>query len=1127
MRISRSTIGSPVRAGDSTLTLGAPLPCSARSSRRLGHYRLEQEIGRGGSGVVYRARDLRNGAVAAIKMLPASATFHPDRVMRLRREAKLLALLDHPNIARYHDIFERDGRPHLVLEYLPGEDLSVRLRRDALTVDESLRIVSAVAHALASAHASGIIHRDLKPSNVRLTDSGAVKVLDFGLAKLVTAGDTSAHGSEPSEVSKQEDATLFGGLMGTPSYMSPEQVRGETVDVRTDAWALGCVLFECLSGERPFAASERGERLTSILIADPNWDLLPEDVTVSARRLLRRCLGKDPAGRPAMLEVALELERLRADRVNPLPGQRSERSAGNLPKPGTKLIGREEELRALLDRIEASRLVALTGPVGCGKSALARQVAWDFCVERRWEAWLVDASTLTQADDFANDMARQLRLAGPLDACANFIAAHADRPLLLILDGVDAVAAAVPALVSRLLQACPHLRILATGRTPFDCPAESVSPVLPLSFPLGPFGEPPASSRVLALIAESAAGRLFAARAREAAPGFRVTRSNAHEVARIVRGLDGRPLAIELAAARLNSQSLAVIAQDVDHTDSSSEAGLVWGLESLTADETELLRRLSAFAGSFTLAAAESVAAAPPLEPSYVLDGLVRLVGRALVEVDRSLEEVRYRLRVPLRDEVRARLVGADCADAAQERHLNYYHAVAVAEGWAPAARPSAYRVPRLETDLQEFRAALERPGARRVGRALEMATALRELWWARGLFAEGNAHLQRLLGAAPPSAPDAVRGRAWLVAAVLTQAQGQHRDALAYANAAVAAFERCGDTGGNGESLYVRSNSLGCLGLPDEARADLERALALARTIDNTARIATYLSRMGGIARLHGDLEQAAILFREALDQARNIADPPLNLMLLNNLGLVELDRGALETALARFDEALSMAREQQREREVAVVLANLAVTWMELDVLERARAMAEEALAIDRKVGTRQREVTDLDILAEILLLQGKFDEAKLLFESVIAQSVCIGVMKEGHEANGQIGLAKIALARGDHGGAKTFLRRALVRARGDAGPREDALEVHAALRLAEGCPDAAAEELGASSASRARRGAFASRRFRVERESLAAELSAHLGVSRYTDAIHFGRELGLEAAVERAVAEDFVSA
>ena len=271
-----------------------------RIGQALGPYLISAPLGEGGMGEVYRARDSKLGRDVAIKILPRAFTADPDRLARFEREARLLASLNHPHIGAIYGVEESDGVRALVLELVEGETLADKLsgneaRGGSLPIPEALAIARQIADALDAAHERGIVHRDLKPANIQITRTGTVKVLDFGLAKVI-AGDASS--PELSLTSALNvDGTRDGLILGTAAYMSPEQARGQAVDKRTDIWAFGCVVYELLTGRRAFATATVSDTIAAVLTREPDWTALPSATPPSLSRLLKRCLEKDPARR--------------------------------------------------------------------------------------------------------------------------------------------------------------------------------------------------------------------------------------------------------------------------------------------------------------------------------------------------------------------------------------------------------------------------------------------------------------------------------------------------------------------------------------------------------------------------------------------------------------------------------------------------------------------------------------------------------------------------------------------------------------------------------------------------------------------------------------------------------------
>ena len=274
---------------------------------RLGPYEIRSALGAGGMGEVYRARDTKLNRDVAIKVLPDLFANDPERLARFRREAQVLAALNHPNIAHIHGFEDSNGIHALVMELVEGPTLAERIVQGPIPLSEALPIAKQIAEALAAAHDQGIIHRDLKPANVKVREDGTVKVLDFGLAKLVApepSGVGAGHVTQSPTVTSPA-ATLAGVILGTAAYMSPEQAKGRAADKRSDVWAFGAVLYEMLTGQRPFAGEDISDTLASVLKSEPDWNALPADVPPHIRLLIQRCLTKDRRQRMADISTAL------------------------------------------------------------------------------------------------------------------------------------------------------------------------------------------------------------------------------------------------------------------------------------------------------------------------------------------------------------------------------------------------------------------------------------------------------------------------------------------------------------------------------------------------------------------------------------------------------------------------------------------------------------------------------------------------------------------------------------------------------------------------------------------------------------------------------------------------------
>ena len=283
---------------------------------KLGHYEILSAIGKGGMGEVWKAKDTKLGREVAIKTLPDEFAQDADQVARFRREAQLLASLNHPNIAAIHGFEEDKGTHFLVLELVEGDTLADRVKRGAIPLEESLNLALQIAEALEAAHEKGVIHRDLKPANIKVTPDDKVKVLDFGLAKAFEGQQEDVTTANSPTLSMA--ATQQGLILGTAAYMSPEQTKGRSIDKRSDVWAFGCVLHEMLTGKPAFGGDDVTDILAAVVRMEPDWDALPTDLHPRLREILHDCLEKKPSDRTRDIgDVQLDIKKVLADPIGP------------------------------------------------------------------------------------------------------------------------------------------------------------------------------------------------------------------------------------------------------------------------------------------------------------------------------------------------------------------------------------------------------------------------------------------------------------------------------------------------------------------------------------------------------------------------------------------------------------------------------------------------------------------------------------------------------------------------------------------------------------------------------------------------------------------------------------------
>jgi non-specific serine/threonine protein kinase len=923
--------------------------------RDLGHYRIERKLGEGGMGEVWRARDRKLDRPVAIKVLPAWAEQDPEVTRRFFDEARLASVLTHPNIVTIYSVEEAEGIHFIVMELVEGETLLALARRAPLAVEEIAAAGMQVAEALAAAHNVGLVHRDVKSANIVVTPQGTAKVLDFGIAKRV-ADPSRAQGEQETVV----DRTLPGTLVGSPAYMSPEQARGDPLDGRTDIFSLGVVLYEAATGRLPFEGGSTLGVLHAIATAEPPPpSSLRRDLPPELDAILARALAKDRDERYATArELADALQGLRegSDIVTGTivaPRQALAAAPNNLTAPLTTFVGRKRERAEIRRLLPGARLVTLLGAGGSGKTRLALQVATEVLGEYPDGAWLVELEALTDGTLVAGSVAQALGVREEpgrplLETLAEALAA---KRLLLLLDNCEHLVQAVAGVAQALLRACPGLRLLATSREALGVPGEIVWRTPTLGAP---------DPRLLDgmrrdAIARYEAVRLFVDRAMAAQPAFALTDQNAAVVARICHRLDGIPLAIELAAARvkvLQPEKILERLQDRFRLLTSGtrtalprhqtlRATVDWSYELLPPLERTLLNRLSVFAGGFDLEAVEGVCEGDQVDVLDLLDHLTHLVDKSLVTTqEESDSSLRYLLLETIRDYGQERLGEAGEADAVGERHAAYFHALAVRAEPELQGPGQAAWFDRLERDLDNLRVALRRFLDRGAdARALEMGGALWRFWWVRGLWSEGREYFRLALRGDPGAVSPSVRTKALYGAAVLASGQADYA----------------------------------------AARGLLEESLGIARAHGDRSAVALALFEQGNIANDHEDLATARRLYGESLEIRRGLNDRRGISSALHNLGVVAAAQEDYGEARKLYEEALAFHRELGNRAWEAASLNGLGGVALYQGDLEAARSYQEQGLALQRALGDRRGIAFSLRELGRVATAQTDFAAAE----------------------------------------------------------------------------------------------------------------------------------------------------
>jgi non-specific serine/threonine protein kinase len=872
---------------------------------RIGPYLVLGPLGAGGMGEVYLARDDRLGRDVALKMLPAELAGNEDSLTAFRREALTLAALNHPNIATIHGFEESpDGHLALVLERIEGESLKDRIERGSLGLEEAMQVCAQVAEALEVAHERGVIHRDLKPGNVMIGPRGLVKVLDFGLARSV------------KDVPTEADA----GMSGSPGYMSPEQVNGIEQDERTDVFSFGCVLYECLTGRRAFDAESEFELMAMLSFHEPDRALLPARTPSRIRHLVDRCLAKDPEERLREMRVArVDLEEaLGIRRAAALRAGEAVATPNNLPQSLTTFVGREEELVKCGERLATSRLLTLTGVGGGGKTRLALKLAEDRLDQFADGVWIVNLAPVTEGERVAETTALAIGLRPEpgrpvLDSLLDQLG---PRRSLLVLDNCEHLLPACASLADRLLQSCPELKLVATSREGLGIAGETLHVVPSMNVPSARNGHDPAA------IARSESVRLFVERAKLAQPGFELGNDIAGAVAEICRRLDGIPLAIELAAARVRVLAVPEIRNRLDDrfrllTGGSKtslprhqtlRAAIQWSVDQLADPERELLRRLSVFAGGWTLGTATAVCMEGGDE-FEVLDLLSRLVDKSLVVVDRrGTETSRYRFLETVRQYSLELLDQSGEGADMRGRHLHYFLARALAAGPHLIGRDQVQWFDELEQELENLLGAFAWCASVEGGveMGMNLAGSIWRFWSARGYLATGRRVYEEALRRDTAAAPTASRANVLTRAGGLAEEQGDYADARPLIEEALTIYRTLGDR--RGEARALGGLQLGALFTEDfaDARSYGEQALAIYRELDQKRGVAITLNNLGSVERAAGDLDAACRLYEESLALLREVGDLKYVALALAELGVVTVRLGRLEEARAHMVEGL-----------------------------------------------------------------------------------------------------------------------------------------------------------------------------------------------------------------------------
>ncbi len=927
------------------------------SGTKLGPYEIIAPLGAGGMGEVYRARDTRLGRSVAIKILPAAFSADSDRLHRFEQEARSASALNHPNIVTIYELGQDGSTHYIAMELVEGKTLRELLVAGLLPMRKAIEIAAQVAEGLTKAHEAGIAHRDLKPENLMVSHDGFVKILDFGLAKL-----TSPSG-EHSDMCTT--STTPGLVLGTLGYMSPEQASGGRLDFRSDQFSFGLVLYEMVTGKRAFQRSTAAETLVAILReqAEPIGAQNP-DAPAPLCWVIERCLAKEPDKRyVSTRDLARELAAIR-DRFSEKPVKQVETRPTNLPVQRTGFVGREKEVAAAKELLlrQDVRLVTVTGPGGIGKTRLAVQVASGLVERFPGGTHFVPLSSLSDPGLIASVIVQTLgiREAGgqsPLEILKKNLQDSLRAPMLLLLDNFEHLVQAAPT-VAELLAMGPNLKILVTSRAALHVYGEHEFPVPPLALP-DSRSMPPVE-----VLSQYPAVALFVQRAVAVKPDFELNRENASAVTEICARLDGLPLAIELAAARVKVlspssmrtrlasrlQLLTGGARDMPQRQQTLRAAMDWSYDLLSAAEQKLFRRLSVFVGGCNLEGVEAVCDTKGDLDLDLLDGMASMVDKSLVQqVEQAKGESRFVMLETIREYALEKLEASGEEALTKRAHAAYCLVLAEEEATEQSGAEGAEWLERFAFEHDNFRAALEwltETGDAEWG--LRLGTALFRFWEIREYLAEGRDRLGRLLKLTGAAAPTKLRMRALFAAGVLAGEQGDYASADALISESQDIAHELGDKTGVAVSLNALAVFARDRGDVATAHILFEASLGLWRELGDQKAVARALSNLANVVKLQGDYARARSLYAECLSIFRGLGDRTGVAWSLNYQGDVARDQGDSAAARTLYEQGLAIFRELGDRWGIAGTLADLGSLAREQGNYPTARSLYRESIKL-----------------------------------------------------------------------------------------------------------------------------------------------------------------------------------
>jgi predicted ATPase/DNA-binding CsgD family transcriptional regulator/tRNA A-37 threonylcarbamoyl transferase component Bud32 len=1036
----------------------------------LGNYRILRLLGEGGQASVYLGEHVYLKSQAALKVRHTTIT-EEEQVVFLQ-EAQTLVQLSHPHIVRVLDFALQDGMPYLVMEYAAHGTLRQHHPKGTrLPLEIILPYVKQVASALQYTHDQGLIHRDVKPENMLLNTRDQVLLSDFGLVMIVPHLLPS-EATEPMEQS----------LAGTTSYLAPEEVRGKAQPA-SDQYALGVVVYEWLCGQPPFQGPFL--EVAVKLVSEPIPSLREQvpDLSLAVEEVVLRALAKEPKQRfasaqdfafalecacsasgvvsaPSRGEAAIVADSvslavvqrqlsaqpfsedepgvetaLTGESIDLAPTKEAEpvhtRPWWKVPAFLTPFIGRQQEVAAIcaiLSRPEV-HLLTLWGTGGIGKTRLAIEAAGMMRTSFADGVCFVGLAPISDPNLVMPTIARALSIQKTAERSLieQMQAILREKRLLLVLDNLEQVVSSATA-VEELLLACPYVKALVTSREVLRLQVERLFPVPPFTLPN--LNELPAYEMLM----RNAAVALFQQRARAVMPTFYVTSENGRTIAEICVRLDGLPLAIELAAARIRLlppkallsrllsrlQVLTSGARTLPTRQQTLRNTLQWSYDLLDAQEQQLFRRLSIFVGGCELSAVEALYREVGDQTIDVLNVMASLLDKSLIlQAEQAGDEPRFMLLETMREFGLEALAASGEMGTIRQAHAAYY--LGLAEEAEPEWEGPKQAVwsERLEQERDNVRAAmlwsLERGEIDHDWElALRLGGALRRFWQVRGYLSEGRAFLEKVL-AGSVGVVSAGHVKALIAMGHIAVVQCDCDRVESACKESLVLCQELGNIVGSARSLYLLGWASWMRGDLVVARSQLEQTITLFRQVGDETGIAWSLMHLGCTAGRKGDYAESRFFFEENLARQRRLGNKRGIAFSLCTFVLMLIDaQYDLATVHSMLEEGLALFREIGDKWGVATACMLLGRVALQQGDVTTARSLAEKSVRLCREVGNRLDTSHSLATLAAVAIVQHDWATARALYQESLDFSREMG--DKVFIASGLEGLAAVVAMQGE---------------------------------------------------------------------------------------------------------------